>query len=138
MPLYGHDLKPDVSPVEAGLPFVVAKRRRATADFPGAARILRELEAGPGRVRVALTIEGAPAREGADIAGPSGAVVGQVTSGGFSPTLSAPIAIGFVPPALAAEGTALQVIVRGRAQPARVVALPFVPNRYVRKPPTRT
>ena len=134
MPLHGHDLGPDVSPIEAGLAFVVAKRRRAAGDFPGASRIARELDHGPARIRVALAVQGAPAREGAPIADLAGDVVGQVTSGGFSPTLGAPIAMGFVPPALAAEGTALQVMVRGKGQAARVVPLPFVPHRYVRKP----
>jgi aminomethyltransferase len=60
-------------------------------------------------------------------------VVGKVTSGGFSPTLGRPIAMGYVPPALAAAGTSLKVIVRGRSQDARVTDLPFVPHRYVRK-----
>ena len=62
-----------------------------------------------------------------------GAVVGKVTSGGFSPTLSTAIAMGFVPPALSLVGTPLSVIVRGKSQPAQVVAMPFVPHRYVRK-----
>ena len=88
------------------------------------------------RVRVGLRIlEGAPAREGAEIADQTGKVVGRVTSGGFSPTLSYPIAMGFVPPALKAAGTRLNVFVRGKAQAAVVVAMPFVPHRYVRKPP---
>ena len=81
-----------------------------------------------------LKVQGAPAREGADIATPDGAVVGRVTSGGFSPTLSQPIALAFVPPALAAPGTRLNAIVRGKPQPAEVVALPFVPHRYARQP----
>ncbi len=135
LPLYGHDLDETVSPIEAGLDFAVAKRRRLTGDFPGAGRILVELDKGPHRVRVALRVlEGAPAREGAEIATPDGQVAGRVTSGGFSPTLSAPIAMGFVPPVLSAPGQSLTVIVRGKAQAAEVVALPFVPHRYVRKP----
>ena len=134
LPLYGHDVDESVSPVEADLGFAVAKRRRAAADFPGAARIAAELAEGPGRVRVGLIVrEGAPAREGAEIADPTGAVVGVVTSGGFSPSLGKPIAMGFAPPALAAVGTALKVIVRGKPQAAEVVAMPFVPHRYVRK-----
>ncbi len=134
LPLYGHDLDASVSPVEAGLAFVVARRRRAAGDFPGAARILGELAKGPQRVRVALKITGAPAREGAPIADPGGTVIGVVTSGGPSPTLGGAIAMGFVPPAFAAVGAPLSVLVRGRPQPAEVVALPFVPHRYVRKP----
>jgi aminomethyltransferase len=134
LPLYGHDLDESISPVEAGLTFALSKRRLAAADFPGAARILGELADGPERVRVGLKVQGAPAREGADIATPDGAVVGRVTSGGFSPTLSQPIALAFVPPALAAPGTRLNAIVRGKPQPAEVVALPFVPHRYARQP----
>ena len=96
-------------------------------------RSLRDRCEGAGRVRVGLTVEGAPAREGAEIADANGAVIGKVTSGGFSPTLGRPIAMGFVPPAHAAAGTRLTVIVRGRSQAATVVDLPFVPHRYVRK-----
>ncbi len=133
LPLYGHDLAETISPVEAGLNFALSKRRRLAADFPGAARVLRELDGDLSRVRVGLKVTGAPAREGAEIADASGAIVGRVTSGGFSPTLSAPIALGFVPPALSAVGTPLNVIVRGRSQPAEVAGLPFVPHRYARK-----
>jgi aminomethyltransferase len=77
-------------------------------------------------------LEGAPAREGAEIADAGGAVIGRVTSGGFSPSLSAPIAMGFVPPALAEPGAPLKVIVRGKPQAAEVAAMPFVPHRYAR------
>ena len=79
-------------------------------------------------------LEGAPAREGAEIATPAGAVIGKVTSGGFSPTLGRPIAMGYVPPPLSAPGTELRVLVRGKAQKAEVTALPFVPHNYVRQP----
>lgn len=134
LPLYGHDVDESVSPIEADLGFAVSKKRRDARDFPGAARIAQELEAGVTRKRVGLKVlEGAPAREGAEIADETGAVVGVVTSGGFSPSLGAPIAMGFVPPALAAAGTKLKVIVRGKPQTAEVTAMPFVPHRYVRK-----
>lgn len=133
LPLYGHDLDATVSPTEAGLNFAVSKRRREARDFPGADRILREFAGDLQRVRVGLLVEGAPAREGAEILDPEGKAIGHVTSGGFSPTLSRAIALGFVPPAFAAPGTSLQVSVRGRTQPADVVATPFVPHRYVRK-----
>lgn len=132
LPLYGHDLDATVSPVEANLGFALSKRRLEANDIPGAARIARERAEGPSRLRVGLTVEGAPAREGAEIAGADGKVVGIVTSGGFSPSLGRPIAMGFVPPALAEPGTPLTVIVRGRSQAAAVVDLPFVPHRYVR------
>jgi aminomethyltransferase len=134
LPLYGHDLDETVSPTEAGLNFAVSKRRREASDFPGAARILKEFGGELTRVRVGLFVEGAPAREGAEILDASGAVVGRVTSGGFAPSLARAIALGFVPPALAAPGTKLQVSVRGRLQPADVTSTPFVPHRYHRKP----
>jgi aminomethyltransferase len=134
LPLYGHDLDETVSPVEADLGFAVAKRRREAGDFPGAARIQGELLGQPARVRVALKVlEGAPAREGAQIADEAGAVIGVVTSGGFSPCLKQGIALGFAPPQHAAVGTRLKVIVRGKPQACEVVSAPFVPHRYVRK-----
>jgi len=133
LPLYGHDLDETVSPVEADLSFALGKRRREAADFPGAARVLKELSGNLGRIRVGLFVEGAPARDGAEILDASGTPVGRVTSGGFSPSLNRAIGLGFVPPALAAPGTSLQVAVRGRMQAATVTTLPFVPHRYVRK-----
>ena len=100
----------------------------------GAARMRGERKGALAQVRIGLRVlEGAPAREGAEIADASGQVIGQVTSGGFSPSLSAPIAMGYVPPTFAAPGTALTVIVRGKAQKAEVTALPFVPHTYVRQ-----
>jgi aminomethyltransferase len=136
LPLYGHDLDPATSPVEAGLAFAISKRRREAGDFPGARRILAELAGEPPRVRVGLALTGAPAREGAEVRA-GGAPVGVVTSGGFSPVLNRPVAFAYVPPRLAAPGTALAVVVRGREQAAEVVPLPFVPHRYVRKSQAR-
>ncbi|MBI4922858.1 MAG: glycine cleavage system aminomethyltransferase GcvT [Devosia nanyangense] len=133
LPLYGHDLDETVSPTEAGLNFAISKRRREAADFPGAPRILKEFAGDLGRVRVGLFVEGAPAREGAEILDASGAAIGRVTSGGFAPSLNRAIALGFVPAASSSPGTKLQVSVRGRLQPAEVTPLPFVPHRYVRK-----
>lgn len=134
LPLYGHDVDETVSPIEADLAFAVSKKRRDARDFPGATRIAQELTEGVSRKRVGLVVlEGAPAREGAEIADETGAVVGVVTSGGFSPSLGKPIAMGFVPPHLATPGTGLKVIVRGKPQAAEVTAMPFVPHRYVRK-----
>jgi aminomethyltransferase len=134
LPLYGHDLDETTSPIEANLAFAVSKRRREAADFPGATRILKEYAGSVARVRVGLLVEGAPAREGAEILDAGGGLVGVVTSGGFSPSLNRPIAMGYVPPALAAPGTKLAVSLRGRAQSAEVTAMPFVPHRYFRKP----
>jgi aminomethyltransferase len=132
LPLYGHDADETVSPIEAGLAMAVSKSRLRAADFPGAARIARELDGGLARVRAGLLVEGAPAREGAEIADSNGVVVGKITSGGFSPTLGRPIAMGFVPPELSTPGTKLTVIVRGRSQAAEVTTLPFVTKNYVR------
>lgn len=134
LPLYGHELDETVSPVEAGLNFAISKRRREAADFPGAARILKELADGTTRIRVGLLVEGAPAREGAEILDPDGGPIGRVTSGGFAPSLQRAIALGFVPPALATPGQVLGVSVRGRVQKATVAELPFFPHRYFRKP----
>ncbi|MBV9509036.1 MAG: glycine cleavage system aminomethyltransferase GcvT [Caulobacteraceae bacterium] len=135
LPLYGHDADESASPIEAGLAFAVSKRRLKAGDFAGAARVKREVETAPARVRVGLRVlEGAPAREGAEITAEDGEVVGRVTSGGFAPSLGAPIAMGFVPPALSAPGRPLKVVVRGKAQAAEVASMPFVPHRYVRKP----
>jgi aminomethyltransferase len=135
LPLYGHDADDTMSPVGAGLGFALSKRRQKSGDFPGAARIAAEKAGALTRVRVGLRVlEGAPAREGARILGPDGAAIGVVTSGGFAPSLGAPIAMGYAPPAFAAPGTALKVEVRGRALSAVVVELPFVPHRYFRKP----
>jgi aminomethyltransferase len=134
LPLYGHDMDETVSPIEAGMPFAVGKSRREAGDYLGADRIAKELAGDLKRVRVNLKVlEGAPAREGAEIADETGAVVGVVTSGGFGPSFGGAIAIGFVPPALAVVGSKLKVIVRGKPQAAEVVTSPFVPTRYVRK-----
>jgi aminomethyltransferase len=134
LPLHGHDIDETTSGVEGALNFAITKPRLKAGSLRGSERMTRELAGDLSRVRVGLRVlEGAPAREGAEIAGADGQVVGRVTSGGFSPSLSAPIAMGFVPPALSAPGTTLKVIVRGKAQAAEVASLPFVPHHYVRK-----
>ncbi len=134
LPLYGHDIDETTSPVEADLAFAIHKRRRESGGFPGAERILRELAEGTSRRRVGIRPEGkAPARDGTPIED-AGRTVGIVTSGGYGPTVAAPIAMGYVPPALAAPGTALSLPVRGRALAATVTPMPFVPHRYYRKP----
>ena len=135
LPLHGHDIDATTSPVEGALTFAISKSRKERRDFAGAERILPELDSGPSRVRVGLSVkEGAPAREGAEIADADGNVIGKVTSGGPSPTLGRNIAMGYVPPAFSELGTDLKVIVRGKAAAAEVVAMPFVAQRYYRKP----
>ena len=134
LPLYGHDVDATTSPAEAALTFAVSKRRREAKDFRGAERVLREMGGAMSRVRVGFRVlEGAPAREGAEIADSDGRVVGRVTSGGPSPSLGGAIGMGYVPPALASPGTPIKVIVRGRAQAAEVAPTPFTPHRYFRK-----
>ncbi len=137
LPLYGHDMSPETSPIEAGLIFGINKRRRAPIEqggggFPGADRIIREINEGTARKWVGLTIEGRlPAREGAEVFVGSDHI-GTVTSGGFSPTLGAPIATAYVAAAHTAIGTALEVEVRGKRLAATVSSTPFVPHRYYR------
>ncbi len=131
--LYGHDIDPTTSPVEAGLAWSIQKRRRQEGGFPGAARVQREIAEGPARVRVGLRPEGrAPAREGTPITTPDGREVGIVTSGGFGPTVNGPIAMGYVAREVSAPGTELHLLVRGKALPAKVAPLPFTPHRYKR------
>ncbi|GJL92481.1 glycine cleavage system aminomethyltransferase GcvT [Hyphococcus sp.] len=133
MCLYGHDLSPEISPVEANLGFTIGKRRREEGGFAGATRILRELRDGPVRLRVGIQPSGrAPAREGAEIQSTDGKVIGVVTSGGFGPTVGAPVAMGYVEAAFAEDGTEIQLMVRGKPLPATVAAMPFVPNNYYR------
>ena len=135
LPLHGHDIDAGTTPVEAALTFALSKSRKEAADFNGAERILKELADGSSRVRIGLNVkEGAPAREGAEIADADGNVIGVITSGGPSPTLGHNIAMGYVPPAFAELGTDLKVIVRGKPAAAEVVATPFVATRYYRKP----
>ena len=131
--LYGHDMDETVDPVEASLTWSLGKRRKEARDFLGSARVMEHLLNGAGKKRVGLKPEGrAPAREGTEIADKAGKVVGRVTSGGFGPSLNAPLAMGYVESEFAVTGTKLDLLVRGKAMPAEVVAMPFVPNRYKR------
>ncbi|WEK41865.1 MAG: glycine cleavage system aminomethyltransferase GcvT [Candidatus Sphingomonas colombiensis] len=133
LPLYGHDMTPDITPVMADLGFALFKRRREEGNFPGAERILLERENGPVAKRVGLLVEGRqPVREGASVLDADGSDVGKVTSGGFAPTVGAPIAMAYVPLALAAPGTRVQLTQRGKIHAATVTAMPFVPHRYFR------
>ena len=134
LPLYGHDLDRSTTPVMAGLTFAINKRRRGDGRFAGAIRILAELENGPPQKRVGFDIEGRqPVREGALVLDDEGNEVGRITSGGFSPTLQRPIAMGYVATHLSEVGTPLKLEQRGKLFAARVTAMPFVPHRYHRK-----
>jgi aminomethyltransferase len=131
--LYGHDIDETTSPIEAGLGWSIQKRRRSEGGFPGAARVQAELADGTARVRAGLLPERrAPAREGTEIRASDGAAIGTVTSGGFGPTVGAPIAMGYVNRRFSEPGTPVMLVVRGKELLAKVVPLPFVPHRYRR------
>jgi aminomethyltransferase len=131
--LYGHDLDPTTSPIEADLAWTIQKRRREAKDFPGAKRILREYELGTARKRVGIRPnDRAPAREGVEIY-KDGKHIGVVTSGGFSPVLNGPISMGYVEARHAEPGHVVDLMIRGTPRSATIVPLPFVTHRYVRK-----
>ena len=133
LPLYGHDLNETIDPIEAGLAFGINKRRREEGGFPGAERILAALKYGPARKLVGLAVDGKmPVREGAAVfAGAD--PVGSITSGGFAPSVGAPIAMGLIASGQAEIGTTLEAEVRGKRVGLTVTALPFVPHRYHRR-----
>jgi aminomethyltransferase len=137
--LYGHDIDTATTPVEAALEWSVQKSRRSggarAGGFPGAAKILAQFDGAAARRRVGLKAEGrAPVREGAllFVDATSSEAVGKVTSGGFGPSLNAPVAMGYVPSPLAAVGTTVFAEVRGQRLPLKIAATPFVPNTYKR------
>ncbi|WP_461521209.1 glycine cleavage system aminomethyltransferase GcvT [Porticoccus sp.] len=135
--LYGHDLDTTTTPIQASLLWSISKSRRPDGDkaggFPGAEVIFREMAEGAPRKRIGLQIDGrAPVREGAELVNEAGDQVGVVTSGGFGPSLEAPLAMGYVEAQYAAVGTTLNALVRGKPRPVTVVKMPFVPQRYYR------
>ncbi len=129
LPLYGHDLDATTDPIEGNAAFAISKRRRAEGGFNGADRILKTLADGPARKLTGFMVEGKmPVREGAPIF--SGASqVGIITSGGFSPSLNVPIAMGYAPPG----ATNLEAEVRGKRVPLNIAPMPFIPHNYHRK-----
>ena len=135
--LYGHDLDANTSPVESSLMWALSKSRRAdgarAGGYPGAQVILEHIAHGVRRKRVGLRPNGrVPVRDGSELVDAGGKRVGVVTSGGFGPTLGAPIAMGYVETALAKPGTQLSAMVRDRPIPVEVASTPFVPQRYYR------
>ena len=131
--LYGHDIDATTTPVEAGLTWSIQKRRREEGGFPGAAVIQQQLRDGPGRRRVGVRPDGRqPAREHSQIVDDAGATIGEITSGGFGPSVGGPVAMGYVTAAHAAADTAVGLIVRGKTLPAHVAKLPFTEHRYYR------
>ncbi|RJG07212.1 glycine cleavage system aminomethyltransferase GcvT [Noviherbaspirillum cavernae] len=135
--LYGHDMDAGTTPVQAGLGWALSKARRAdgarAGGYPGAEVILRQLAQGAANKRVGLLVKDRmPVREGAELVDMQGKPVGKVTSGGFGPTVGAPVAMGYVDSAHAQLGTTLHAIVRGKPVPVEVAKTPFTPQRYYR------
>jgi aminomethyltransferase len=144
--LYGQDIDTTTDPLEAGLAWAIQKVRRGggarAGGFPGATKIIAAcanaeglVALKPSRKRVGLIAqERVPVREGVTLCTPDGKPVGQVTSGLLGPTINQPIAMGYVPTELSANGTLLHAMVRGKSVPMLVSSMPFVPNRYYRGP----
>lgn len=135
--LYGHDMDTATTPIEASLAWAISKARRAdgvrAGGFPGAARVFGQQKDGVARKRVGLLAQAkAPVREGAELVDADGTVIGSVTSGGFGPTLGAPVAMGYVDAAHAAIGSEVFALVRNNRIPVTVAKTPFVPQRYYR------
>jgi aminomethyltransferase len=131
--LYGHDLEESTTPIEAGLLWAMGKERRQKADYIGAEALAPQLLVGPPRQRIGLLPEGAaPLREGAEIYDDKARLCGHITSGGFSPTLGRPIAMGYVLQERLAEASPLYGLLRGAMIPLKRTPLPFVPHRYYR------
>lgn len=131
--LYGNDIDETTSPVAAGLGFALSKKRLAEGTFIGAAAVAKAQAEGTAQKLVGIKVDGrAPARSGAQIRLPGGAAIGHVTSGVFSPTLNAPIALGYVQADAAEPGTKLELIVREKPLHGHVTSLPFVPHNYSR------
>ncbi len=133
LPLYGHDMDPSVDPVEGSASFAISKRRREEGGFHGADRILKALSEGAARKLVGFAVEGKmPVREGAPVFA-GNTQVGVMTSGGFAPSIDAPIAMGYVAMPHATIGTQLEAEVRGKRVAITVTAMPFIPHNYHRK-----
>ncbi|EGN96970.1 hypothetical protein SERLA73DRAFT_185236 [Serpula lacrymans var. lacrymans S7.3] len=133
MCLYGNDLDEDTTPIEAGLAWVIGKERRESGEFIGAEGVRRHLKDGPPRRRVGLVVEGAPARQGAQIFAPSGTdLIGNVTSGIPSPTLGKNIAMGYVQSGWHKKGTEVEVEVRNKLRKGVLTPMPFVKPKYWR------
>ena len=131
--LYGHDIDTSTNPIEAGLIWSIQKHRREGADYFGAKTIEKTIKNKPTRKLVGILPEGrAPAREHTEIQDMDGNTIGEITSGGFGPTVGGPVAMGYVARKFSKAGTPLQLIVRGKARPASVVKMPFAPHNYFR------
>jgi len=131
--LYGSDITERTTPVEAGLSWAIAERRRKEGGYPGAQVLQKQWAEGVSRKRVGILPEGkAPARAHTEIANDEGREIGEITSGGFGPSLGKPVAMGYVASASAAVGTSVNLVVRGKALAGKVAKMPFAPHRYHR------
>ena len=131
--LYGHDLDEDIDPVSANLVWSIGKRRRSEGGFPAADKILGLIANGAKQKRVGIQPGSkAPAREGTVITDKTGRAIGRITSGGFGPSANAPVAMGYVDREFTADGTEIDLLIRGKPCPAQVAPMPFVPHRYKR------
>jgi aminomethyltransferase len=129
--LYGSDIDETTTPIEAGLIWTISKRRRAEGGFPGASIIQQQIENGVTRRRVGIKPDGkAPARAHTEITDKDGNVIGEITSGGFGPSVGGPVAMGYVKIEFAKAETPVDLLVRGKAQPAQVFKMPFSEHRY--------
>ena len=135
--LYGHDMNEKTTPIEASLLWAISKARRAdgprAGGFPGAETVFAQQQSGVARKRVGLLpLERTPVREGAEVVNADGNVIGSICSGGFGPTLGAPLAMGYLDTAYTPLDTGVWAIVRGKRVPMKVSKLPFVAQRYYR------
>ncbi|MDG1708145.1 MAG: glycine cleavage system aminomethyltransferase GcvT [Emcibacteraceae bacterium] len=134
--LYGHDITTDTTPAEGAISWSIGKRRREQGGFPGAEKIVAQIENGSAeRLRVGILPSGrAPAREGTEILDGEDNIIGVITSGGFGPTFGGPIAMGYVKSEFAKSGTDVFLQVRKKKLGAKIADMPFVKQQYYRKP----
>ena len=130
--LYGNDIDETTSPVEANLVWSIGKRRRMEWNFAGAETIRGQLDHGVSRLRVGIQPQGRQPARGHTLIQAAGLDIGEITSGGFGPSVNAPVAMGYVAREHAADGTPLELLVRGKGLSAHVAPLPFHPHRYAR------
>ncbi|MEM7242678.1 MAG: glycine cleavage system aminomethyltransferase GcvT [Pseudomonadota bacterium] len=131
--LYGSDLDQTTTPIEADLVWAIQKRRREDGGFPGDKIIMEQITNGTSRKLVGIRPDGrAPARGGTEILDMDGHAIGIITSGGFGPTVGAPVAMGYVSSNVAKVGTPVQLRIRGKEHAAKVAEMPFVPQNYKR------
>lgn len=134
--LYGSDIDTTTTPIEANLSWIISKRRKLEGGFPGDTKIIEQINTGAPRLRVGIKPQGrAPARAHTEILDEMGQTIGEITSGGFGPSVNGPVAMGYVKAAFATPGTKVQLLVRGQMLPAEVVAMPFAPHRYFKSKP---